>query len=388
MGEPVSGAPTTDKPVRREGPDLGGESSAGVDPTFDQPLPAQREVAVLARLRPSWVLFNTFSPLGYLLVAGGISGLYGLGTQLGLDVVDLVWDVADGVNWAALGWLRGIALGMVVFGVAGAVAMAANFLAAYWGFTLSRVRAGDRRYLRTRRGLFSIREVSRDEARLRGLSIGEPLFGRWLRMADTNVITTGLSVTDEAQPTAILPRGPRGVARRIAREVLGSPCPLDAPLRAHPRAALRRRLTWAFVIGAIPVAAVAAPAATGLVPRWVLAAALGVWPVAVAGAIIAYRALGHGLAGDYLVVRSGLGARVTSAVRRDAVSTVAVRQSLLQRRLGLCTVSAMTAAGVGVYEALDVDAREAVDFARRAAPGIVDEFVVTGAEEPVADLVK
>ena len=53
-----------------------------------------------------------------------------------------------------------------------------------------------------------------------------------------------------------------------------------------------------------------------------------------------------------------------------------VRQSLLQRRLGLCTVSARSAAGVSAYEATDLAAREAVWFAIQAAPGLLEEFVV------------
>lgn len=69
--------------------------------------------------------------------------------------------------------------------------------------------------------------------------------------------------------------------------------------------------------------------------------------------------------------------RTTSALRRDAVSTIAIRQSILQRRLGLATVSAMTAAGWAAYEAPDVSAREAVLLASRAAPALLDEFAET-----------
>lgn len=332
---------------------------------------AEPDAEVLATLRPWWVVYNMFSVWAYLMAAGLLWGLFWLVSTFGVDLYGAASRAAD---WEALGWFGiGVAV-LVVGGAVGAIGMGVNFFTAYWRFELARVRSGGGAHLRTRRGLFSTREVNRDEARLRGLSIGEPLLWRWMGMADTNVITTGLSVWDMEQPTAILPRGPIRVARLVAARVLGDPCPLDAPLPRHPRAALRRRLWWATVAGMVPPAAVAVPVASGSVPPWVLWAAFGLWPVALLGAVVAYRALGHAIAGEYVVVRSGLLSRTTSALRRDAVSTIAVRQSILQRRLGLSTVSAMTAAGWSAYEAPDVAAGEAVAFAARAAPGLVDEF--------------
>ncbi|WP_051704425.1 PH domain-containing protein [Glycomyces sp. NRRL B-16210] len=329
------------------------------------------DAEVLATLRPWWVVYNMFSVWAYLMAAGLLWGLFWLVSTFGVDLYGAASRAAD---WDALGWLGVTVAVLVVGGAVGAIGMGVNFFTAYWKFELARVRTGGSTHLRTRRGLFSTREVNRDEARLRGLSIGEPLLWRWMGMADTNVITTGLSVWDMEQPTAILPRGPVRVARRVAARVLGDPCPLDAPLPRHPRAALRRRLWWATAIGMVPPAAVAVPVASGSASPWVLWAAFGLWPLALSGAVFAYLALGHAIAGEYLVVRSGLMSRTTSALRCDAVSTIAVRQSILQRRLGLSTVSAMTAAGWSAYEAPDVAAGEAVGFAAQAAPGLIDEF--------------
>lgn len=334
------------------------------------------DTEVFATLRPWWVVYNMFSVWAYLMAAGVLWGLFWLVSTFGVDLLDAARRAAD---WDALGWLGITAVALVGGGAVGAIGMGVNFFTANWRFELARVRSGGGTHLRTRRGLFSTREVSRDEARMRGLSIGEPLLWRWMGMADTNVITTGLSVWDMEEPTAILPRGPIKVARRVAARVLGDPCPLDAPLPRHPRAALRRRLWWATLVGLVPPAAVAVPVASGTVPTWVLWASFGLWPVALLAAVIAYRALGHAIAGEYLVVRSGLMSRTTSALRRDAVSTIAVSQSILQRRLGLCTVSAMTAAGWSGYDAPDVAAGEAVAFAAQAAPGLVDEFTAAPA---------
>lgn len=335
---------------------------------------ADRDVEVLATLRPWWVVYNMFSIWAYLTAAGLLWGAFWFVSVFGINLFDVASSIID---WDALGWFGTVVLAIVGGGIFGAIAMGVNFFTTNWRFSLARVRTGGTSFLRTRRGLFSTREVNRDEARSRGLSIGEPLLWRWMGMADTNLITTGLSIWDPAEPTALLPRGPKRVALRVAAQVLGEPFPFSATLAQHPRAALRRRLWWATALTAVVVALVAVPVATATVPLWVLWAALGVWPLALGGAVIAYCALGHAIAGDYLVVRAGLMSRTTSALRRDAVSTIAVRQSVLQRRLGLSTVTAMTAAGWSAYEAPDVAATEAVAFAAQAAPGLIDEFLVS-----------
>lgn len=348
--------------------------AASSEAAADRQAPGEPAAEVFATLRPWWVVHHMFGIWAYLMAAGLLWGLYWFAAAFGVDLLEVAADVADR---GSLGRPGTVAVAVIVVGLIGALAMGVNFFTTYWRFELARVRTGGTSQLRTRHGLFSTREVGRDEARMRGLSIGEPLLWRWMGMADTNVVTTGLGLWKMAQPTAILPRGPVRVARAVAARVLGSPSPFDAPLAAHPPAALRRRLWWAAWVAAVPVAIVAVPVASGAAPAWVLWAALAVWPIAPPGAVVAYRALGHAIAGDHLVVRAGLLNRTTSALRRDAVSTVAVRQSLLQRRLGLSTVSAMTAAGWGAYEAPDIPAHEAVAFAAQAAPGVLDEFVVT-----------
>ena len=337
----------------------------------------ERGAEVFATLRAWWVVYNIFSSWGYLLAAGLLWGAYWLASTFGVNLLGVATGIAD---WDSLGWAGTAVVILVVGGVVGSLGMGASFFTSYWKFELARVRIGDASYLRTRRGLFSTHEVSRDEARMRGLSIGEPVLWRWMGMADTNIITTGLSMWDMEQPTAILPRGPVRVAREIAARVLGEPSPVDAPLARHPRAALRRRLWWATLATMGPTLLLAAPVASDAAPSWILAVALALWPVALLAAVLAYRALGHAIVGDHLVVRVGLLSRTTSVLRRDAVSTIAVSQSILQKRLGLSTVSAMTAAGWGYVQAPDIASHEATVFATQAAPGLVDEFIVTEVE--------
>lgn len=349
-------------------------ASASVDdgPAGDG-LPAQdEEVEVFATFRPWWVVYNMFSIWAYLMAAGLSWGAFWLLPTFGIDIGGFVIGLID---WDAVGWVGIVIIGLIAGGIIGAIGLGVTFLLGYWNFELARVRMGGRSYVRTRRGLLSTREINRDESRMRGLSIGEPLLWRWMGMADTNIITTGLNVWDMEEPTAILPRGPISVAKKVAGGVFGDADPMTAPLARHPRAALRRRLWWATAVSAVTPLALLVPAVAGAVPSWLPGAALAIWPIALLAAVIAYLSLGHAIAGDHLVVRSGLLSRTTSALRRDAVSTIAIRQSVLQRRLGLSTVSAMTAAGWSAYEAPDVSARSAVAFASTAAPGLLDEFM-------------
>ncbi|WP_166353237.1 PH domain-containing protein [Phytoactinopolyspora limicola] len=374
--------------------DTDGEPAVGVEHINDVPGTADSEVPaaqptagpapaarVFARFRPWWVVYNMFNIWAYLMAAGLLWGAYWLASSFGMDIGGFIDGLAD---WGALGWGWTIAIGAAVTGAIGAIGLGFVFFTENWKFELSRMRGEKGTLLRTRQGLFQTREVNRDDNRMRGVEIGEPLLWRWMGMADTSIITTGLDTSAMSSASTILPRGPISVARPVAAAVLDvQPSPLEVDLGPHPRAALRRRLMWGTGVAASVVALLAWLALTDVVPWWAVIAGLGIWPVTLWGAWVAYRALGHTICGDYVVVRSGLTSRSTAALQRKAVSTVAIRQSLLQRRLGLATVSAMTAAGWGIYEAPDVDVAEAVPFARAAAPGLLDRYAEP-ARRPVA----
>lgn len=339
-------------------------------------------VRVLARFRPWWVVYNMASVWAFLMAGGLLWGGYWLLEGFGLDPAGWVRGLLD---WESLGRTGTVVVALVLLFVIGALGMGANFLATSWGFELARVPGEDGTQLRTRQGLLTTREVGRDDRRLRGVTVSEPVLWRWAGMADTLVITTGLSLLSPSQPAAILPRGPRSVAWPVARAVLDAdPDPFTAPLRRHPAGARRRRLWWATATTAALTGVLAWLATSGVLPAAAPWWGAALWPVALLGAEVAYRALGHTVTGGHLVVRSGLVARATTALRRDAVSTVALRESVLQRRLGLRTVSVMTAAGWGRYEAPDADADEALRFALAAAPGLLEPFLVRDGEEPGA----
>jgi len=345
---------------------------AQADPASDS-AQAGDHTEVLARLRPHWVIYNVLNIWGLLMATGLIWGGYWLALTFDLNLVVVVQDLLD---WEQLGWPLTILIGFGVVVAVGIVGMAINFFTSYWKFELSRVPGPESTQLRTSQGLLRTREVNRDERRRRGVQISEPVFWRWLGVADTEVITTGLSIWSADQPSAILPRGPLRTARSVGSKVLqAEPDPFSITLPAHPAAALRRRLVWATVVTLAAVGVAVWLTLTGVAGTWTIWTAAATWPVTLLAAVVAHRALGHGISGEYVILRSGLLNRTTAVLQRSAVSTVAVRESLLQRRLGLQTVSAMTAAGYGIFEAPDVDARSAVAFANEASAGLLEPFL-------------
>ncbi|WP_130796176.1 PH domain-containing protein [Streptomyces otsuchiensis] len=326
---------------------------------------------VFAGLRWWWVFYNMFNVWAFLTAAGLLWGAWVTLGMFGVDSTGWVTSLAD---WESLGTPATVGVALAVTWLLGAAGLGVNFFTEHAHFRLMRIEGEKGTLLRTTQGLFKTREINRDDNRLRGAAISEPLLWRWMRMADTTVITTGLSMWSVG--ATILPRGPRRVARNVVARVLGAdPSPLEAPLRRHPAAALRRRIGWALTVTASVTALLAWTAATTKLPHtfwWISGPAL--LAVSLALAAVGHRSLGHTFTGDYVVVRSGAVSRATSALQLRAVSGVRVRQSLFQRRLGLATVSLSTAAGLGGYQAVDLAAEEAAEFADRALPGGIAAF--------------
>ncbi|GAA1877384.1 PH domain-containing protein [Asanoa iriomotensis] len=324
--------------------------------------PAQPDGELLARFRPSWILYNVLSIWGLFSGAGLIWGGYWLGRLFGYDAYDHARELADG---APIGWI--LAVAVLGFAAIASIGLVGGFVAAHWDFRLTRTAAGS---LRTTQGLLRTTSVDREEHRIRGMQISQPQAWRWLGVADTTLITTGVSLWSTTGGATILPRGPVSVARSTATKILGSDV-LTRPLRPAPPAALRRRLVKAFLWAAVGTTAALLVDArfTG---RLSPADAAWLFPtllvVSTAGAVLAYRSLGHAVHDGYLVVRSGLATRSTAALRQPAVIGWRVKQSFFQRRLGLATVIATTAAGQGAYVAHDIAAAEVAELVR-AQPG-------------------
>ena len=272
-----------------------------------------------------------------------------------------------------------VALPILVVLLLGALTSVATFVENWWGYRLDEAGEGA---FRLHRGLFSTRSVWLERNRLRGVQITEPLPLRWARGARLNAVATGLGSADDrptSMKSALLPPASRAEAEHVATAVLGEPADLldGLELAGAPRAALRRRLTWALAA----VAAVEAPLVLlGVLLTDVLLhiagiSALILLPVALAAAVDAYRNLGSGLLGRYLVTRCGTYARRTVLLDRSGILGWGVHRSAAQRRAGLATLVAFVPAGRGGYKIRDVALADGLALIRAATPGMLEPFL-------------
>ncbi|MFJ2742102.1 PH domain-containing protein [Streptomyces sp. NPDC087440] len=330
----------------------------------------------LATLDPRWIKYAPVSFAAPLLglAAGGavMQGSEWFGLQA--KVIEWVGDLFEGA--AVLWMILTLALVLLVAGVVGALGL---FVEMWWGYRLDREPGGT---LRVQRGLFTSRSISIEERRLRGVEVLEPLGIRLSGAARVDAVATGLAETETDQKTdrkTLVPAVPRPVADAVAARVLREPVsPTSAVrLRAHPVAARGRRLRWALgsVLTLVAVLLLLGVLLTQVLVWVAGAAAVLLLPVAALLAVDAYRSLGHGLTGAYLVVRSGSVRRATVALRRDGVIGFTVKQSVFQRRKGLVTVTATTAAGTGAYSAYDAGQAEGLEFAAEAVEGLLGPFL-------------
>jgi putative membrane protein len=320
----------------------------------------------LAALSWSWLRFAPLT-MSSLVALGAVAVAIGqLINDVGTDAVD-VGGIRERLAMAPL-WLGVAAFAVLVLMVA-IVGAALIFIEAWWDFQLSREVGGT---LRIRRGLLTTRSVSLEERRLRGIAVVEPPLLRLGRGARTVAVATGLGGRRGHGRGTLLPPAPRNEAHRVSGAVLAEePSPTMTMLRRHPLVALRRRLVRA----ALPVLVASAALWLAPVPAWVAWAALGLLPVTVLLAVDAYRNLGHALTGHHLVTRYGAGMRTTVALQRSGVIGWTVSQSLFQRRAGLVTVTATTAASHGRYPVIDVETAEGLAVAEQGVPGLLNPFL-------------
>ncbi|MEU1485489.1 PH domain-containing protein [Streptomyces sp. NPDC005752] len=329
----------------------------------------------LVTLDPRWLRYAPVSFAAPMLGGAAAGGVMQISEWAGVQGEVIGW-VADRLRDTPLVWA--IVVLVVVALAAGVVGALGLWIEMWWNYRLEREPGGT---LRVRRGLFTSRSLSVEERRLRGVDLVEPLGVRLLGAARVDAITTGLTRDEEsrsADHNTLLPAVPRALADSLAAEVLReSVTPTGAPLTGHPRAALARRLRRALAVALVPVLV---QVLLGLlltpVLLWTaLACAVVSVPVAVLLAVDAYRSLGHTLSGGYLVTRSGTVRRSTAALRRTGVIGWTLKQSCFQRRAGLLSLTATTAAGNGAYTAHDTDASEGLAFAADAVPGLLEPFL-------------
>ncbi|MFJ1709100.1 PH domain-containing protein [Kitasatospora sp. NPDC088346] len=339
--------------------------------------PAETEDTAIVRFDRAWVRYAPLTVWGVGGLFAALGVVYRTLHEMQIDPLELgaVRGLVDTFTsvpvWVAV---PVTVLAVAAVGTAGAVGL---YVEGWSGFRLEREEGG---ILRVRRGLWIHRSVSIEEGRLRGVEVVEPMLLRWGGGARLHAVAGGLGTAEENRTRGtLMPPSPRAEVLRVAAEVLGADrSPTEAvELARHPRRALRRRINRGLLVVLPVVALVALPGIW--VPGFLVAAGITaavLLPAAVLLALDAYRTLGHGLAGSYLVSRAGTFAHRTVALRREGVIGWTVSRSPFQRRAGLLTLSAATAAGAGVYRVRDVAEGEGLAFAEQAVPGLLAPFLV------------
>jgi putative membrane protein len=328
----------------------------------DSLAPAEEEASgrLLARWQPSWLRYSPLSFTGLAMIAAAVGLVYQAGAGAALQDSRLARSGLDAAE------RFGVAATLVVVAVAILVASVVlsvlRSLVTYGNLVLRR----DADVLHLEHGLLRVREQTFDMRRLRGGTLREPLLVRLFGGARLDAVMTGVDGAGEA--SLLLPPCPRTTAEAVLSELIARPEVVTGPLRAHGTAATRRRWTRALALpDALLIAILALPTPVWLWPVWVV--------LTVCCALLARdrsRALGHRVDAGWLVARAGSLDR-----RRDCIATAGiigwtVRQTLLQRRAGVATLIAATAAGVKSYRVIDVPAELAWTIAATASPWVAD----------------
>jgi putative membrane protein len=324
----------------------------------------EHDEELLVRLDPAWVRYAPLTVTG-LASAVAIVGFASQGLSRFSDEGDLFRDSASlvaGLSW----WLDAV----LVVALVSALAVGAYVLT-FWGFRLTRNRLGT---LHTQRGLLTSRETSIDAARVRGLRLDEPLGLRLAGARRLKVVTTGLTHEQGGGSDWLCPPAPSGVVTPLALRIRPDEAAVAGELRPHGPAARRRRVTRAVVPAALLAAAVVV-ARSGL--DWPPALLVAV-PLLLAGSVVLgldrYRALGHAVTAEQLVTRHGSLDRQRVVLDRAGIIGWKVEQSFFQRRAGVATLVATTAAGEQHYDVVDLPVARAYAVLAEISPELTGEF--------------
>jgi putative membrane protein len=335
--------------------------------------PTQPETQ-LAVLDPRWLRYAPFT------LTGAVTGLALLGvgwrvvTEGHVDVnrIGPYRAAADRLGQ----WPLGVDIAVVAVAVVLFVAVASTlgYLLSFWNFRLTRHVGGT---LHVSRGLLTSRATSIERRRLLGAELSEPLLLRAAGGARCLAIATGLRVGRGAERGGeiLLPPAPRAEAARVAGVVLGRADPFVAAVQEHPAGALRRRVGRAVGVLLLMTIGLGLVAWAAGWSAWLLLVPAILLAPTVALGIDRYRSLGHALVEGHLVTRFGSLVRRRSALGVDGIIGWNLRSSWFQRRLGLATLTATTAAGKQRYPVQDVAAQEAVRFADECVPGLLTQFL-------------
>ncbi|QLY32774.1 PH domain-containing protein [Nocardia huaxiensis] len=323
------------------------------------------EPVEIAHWRPEWVRYAPLSLTGFAIIAP----IVGLAFQYG--VADLIFDssAVQGVSHRGAIFIAATVVVLIIaLIVIVSLAACARYLTTYFGLQV----LDDGKTLHIRHGLFTTRQTTLDLARLRGATVNEPLLLRLAGAAELEAIMTG---TDPRQK--LLPQAPRAAVDRTLAQLVDTASELiAAQLTSHGPTALRRRFTR--TLG--PVAGIAAAllvfSLAGVhVPLWIWILAIAAVPVALALAWDRYRGLGHAVlpaTGDnptWLITRNGSLDRDRDHLESPGIIGWTVRQSFFQRRGGVATIIAASAAGKKRYHIIDIPIDQAWQLIESVTPG-------------------
>ncbi|MBV8182096.1 MAG: PH domain-containing protein [Mycobacterium sp.] len=321
---------------------------------------------VLARWQPSWLRYAPLSLSGLLTMAAAAGVIYQTGVVGPLQHSRLAKSGLEAAQ--RLGVPATVAVIAAVVLVLSVVLAVLRSLLTYANLVLSR-RAD---VLQLRHGLLRLREHTYDMSRLRGGTLRQPLLVRVFGGAALDAVMTGVHGAGES--SVLLPPCPRATAESVLTGLVGDPTVVTGPLRGHGRRAAARRWTRALGLPVLAGAALAIVTTISFVPLWLWTAwvAVTAWCALLAADRIG--ALGHRVDSRWLVMRAGSWER-----RRDCLATAGiigwtVRQSPFQRRAGVATLVAATAAGTKRYPLIDVPEDQAWALAAQASPWVAESI--------------
>ena len=334
---------------------LSGSASPGTSPPAAPGLdaaaasPAGAGPPALVRLRAGQLALAGVTGAKQLVMLAFLGSALQLADDVPAGLRDAVTDrIPSGTGWLV---------------VAAAVALPAWFalaalaqLATDFRFTLT----SDGSILQVRRGFPTEREASVALERVQMARVDQTVLRRRLGLVSVQVAAAGSGQSADAQVSRLtVPILPRAALDALLDSVLPGSSPLP-PLLAAPPAARRRQI----LRRALPGAAVAGLLAVLLWPWGLVGIALVV--AAAAAGELAYRGLGHASSATHVVTRRGGLWRRTEVVPVGCTQSAQVRQSLLQRRSGLATLTVDVAGRGNRALAVDLPHEDALRLARGA----------------------
>ncbi|MFI7194868.1 PH domain-containing protein [Nocardia nova] len=340
------------------------------------------EAIEIGHWQPRWVRYAPLSLTGLAIVGPVI----GLAAKVGVaDVLVRSQAVQDLTEHSAVFIALAVTGAVTVLLVIAAIAACVRYLTTYFGLRV----LDDGAALHIRGGLFTTRHTTLDLSRLRGATVKEPLLLRLAGGAELEAIMTGTSPRQK-----LLPQAPRAAVDRTLAQLLTSgsrrtdatpaggaaiataAAPALVTLEQHGPRARRRRYTRAFLPVWVMLALLVAISLAGLhVPlwAWILLAVVALFAAALAHD--RYRGLGHavipsdGARPVWLITRRGSLDRDRDCLEAPGVIGWTVRQTFFQRRAGLSTVIAASAAGKKKYSIVDLPIERAWALIDQVTPG-------------------